>query len=325
MGCRFGDIAKYLEWYALATMVMGTAVGSVWPELSLKRIVPVALFVMIYPSMIDIEMDKIVQAIAKVRIIALALGVNFLVCPLLISALASMFSLSAFPDLMIGAIIFGIMPCGGMVTAYTDRLGGNNNLSVAVMALSLLLCTGIVPVWMRLLLGKTVQVPMAVIALAIMSNLLFPLLAAMLTRKAIISRRGQEAFDRMRQPIKNVSMVGLIIMIFVIFVSDGRLLLAQPFLIVRTPSCTSLFLVCLLMGTTLLSRLTCSDYADSIALIMSTSVKNTALAMALAISVFGPAPALVIGIAGPIGQLPLMIGFLRVGGGIVRRLSAVRG
>jgi len=61
-----------------------------------------------------------------------------------------------------------------------------------------------------------------------------------------------------------VALVGLIIMIFLIFVSDGRLLLAQPFLIVRTLSCTSLFLVCLLIGTTLLSRLTCSDYADSI-------------------------------------------------------------
>jgi ACR3 family arsenite efflux pump ArsB len=171
------------------------------------------------------------------------------------------------------------------------------------------------------LLGKQVHVPMDVIATSIMMNLFFPLIGAILTRKAIITVFGQEAFDRLKRPIKDLAMYGLVMMIFIIFASNSKLLTAQPQLIVRTLCCTSLFLVCLLVAATLLGKVTRAGYPDSIALIMSASVKNTALAMALAISVFGVVPALVIGIAGPMGQLPLMIGFLRAGGGVVKWLS----
>jgi ACR3 family arsenite efflux pump ArsB len=54
---------------------------------------------MIYPSMIDIEADKIIRAITKIRFISIAMSINFLLATILIYGFVRLFSLFTTPDL----------------------------------------------------------------------------------------------------------------------------------------------------------------------------------------------------------------------------------
>jgi ACR3 family arsenite efflux pump ArsB len=54
-----------------------------------------------------------------------------------------------------------------------------------------------------------------------------------------------------------------------------------------------------------------SDYGDSVAFIISVTLKNTAVSMALATTVFQDMTALTIAITGPLVQFPVMLSYLK--------------
>lgn len=304
-------INAHLGRYSLAAMLSGVFLGSTGDYPWLQRLIPVALFLMLYPAMLDVQIDKIKDAVTKPVLLALALAINFGVAPLAIFGLAHAFKLEAFSSVMVGITLFGMVPCGGMVPAYTGMLGGNVSLSVAITATSLVLSVGMIPLWTNVLLGKYVHVSLPWMVTYLMMIVALPVVAANGTRTWFMKKKGPAHYRLIKDRLKALTGYGLMGLFVIIFTLKGKVLIHEPLVILRVMLPVASFLGVLLLTAHLLGRLAGSPYEDGVALIISSTAKNTAVAVALGATAFGPEVALVIGVSGPLVQLPIMLGFVK--------------
>ena len=305
------SVTDRIGWYALGSILVGLAVAHVWEAALLRLLIPVALFVMLYPMMLDLGVGDLRRELRNPKMLVTALLINFVLSPLLIFGLTRMLVPNSSPMLLIGLILFGTVPCGAMVPSFTGMLRGNVSLSVTVTALSLVLSIIAVPFWAGLLMGRVIPVPPQLIAKYLAVIIVLPMLLGYLTRRWITANKGDRYFQQFKADFQSLSGIGLLILVFSMFGSSGRLVLKDPRLIPAIMLPAVCFVIMSLMLSSLLARLTGASKADTIALTMSTVVKNNAIAIALAASVFGPEAALVNTTTGPLVQLPIMLTYLR--------------
>ena len=316
------SMSKRLGSYSTVVILGGFLAGHIVDLSFLKPLIPVALFLMLYPPMLNLEWRQIRKAFTEPALLALALTVNFLVSPLLIYAVSHLLLPGVDPQLIVGILLFGIVPCGGMVPAYTGMAGGNINLAVAVTAVSLLIGVVLIPLWAQGLVGTFVSVPATLMAKYLVLIIVIPVVAASASRFAISSRYGSAAFVTFRNNMQVMAIYGLMLTLFIIFALNGKMISSQLATVFRLTITAWAFLIASLSLSTLLGRLTRSPYDNAVALTISTVAKNTAIAIALATSLFGPVSALAVATSGMTAQLPIMLSFLKIVEACKHRRSA---
>ncbi len=308
--CR--SMNRHLGWYALSSTITGFVVGYFVRPRFLAMLLPVALFFMLYPMMLDIRLKRIVEIIHRPRMLLSALLVNFVICPLFIWAISHGFNFNPTSATAIGLILYSSIPCGGMVLAFTGMLDGNRALAATIMAISLLMSVFMVPFWTTLLVGQSVSIPGMLIGEYLMVIIMLPMGLATVTRMFLLKRHGKETYDKLTIQIREMAGLGLILLCFIMFVLNGHMILGNPALIARIIIPVATLLLILLAGMSIVCRLAGVNEADGIALTISCSAKNNALSLAVAFAVFGQEVAMVSTIAALFAQLPIMISFLRI-------------
>jgi ACR3 family arsenite efflux pump ArsB len=300
-----------LEWQVGISVLMGLATGTFLPDLSVMPLVPVALFLMLWPAMLDMELSGLRGMYQRPRVLLLSLFLNFMLSPLLLYALSSLILTNVSPVIMVGMLLFGLMPCGGMAPAYTGMLQGNVGLSVSIAATSLLLSIGVVPLWTEILIGRLVAVPIALAAQSMAVTVFLPLLFAWLIRRVVVMTKGEDCFRRVKPTLQGLSVYGLMLLGFAVFGMNGRKVVQDPMLMLRIALVSFLFLTALLAGAMLLGKKAGLPHADLTALVISSATKNNAISLALALLLFDSRAVLAITVAGPMVQMPVMLGCQR--------------
>lgn len=106
----------------------------------------VAVFVVIYPMMVNLRLEALARAGRNVRGLGLAVAYNFVWAPLLGYALARVFLHD--PLLALGFLLVMVVPCSSMSIAYTGLAGGDAELATVIVGTSFVLALVAVPVWM---------------------------------------------------------------------------------------------------------------------------------------------------------------------------------
>jgi len=126
-------------------------------------------------------------------------------------------------------------------------LTGNINLSVIIITVSLLVSIVIAPLWANLLIGTFIQVPVLLIIKYLAMIIIIPLMLAHHTRIFIIRKKGLFLFNKIKEGIQIMVGFGLMLLLFIIFVINGKLLVNDPVLILRIIFPASFFLIILLI------------------------------------------------------------------------------
>ncbi|HVO65086.1 MAG TPA: bile acid:sodium symporter [Syntrophales bacterium] len=307
------SIRRHLELYSLAAVATGLAVGKIYQGAFLKYFIPFALFMMLYPAFLDTDFGVIIKnAFTDGKLLIVALLVNFTISPLLMYGLVQLFSAALIPDLVLGLLIFSLIPGGGMGPAYTSMINGNVGLSIAITAVGLAMSIIFMPLWTVLLIGKVVHVPAAIIVKYLFMIIIIPAALAAVSRRWIMRTWGNAAFEKIKGQFQNTTSVGLLLLIFIIFALNGRFVMDNYSLIANILFPAAFFSVLLLAGALLAASICRSDYGDSVAFTISVTLKNTAVSMALATTIFQDMTALAIAITGPLVQLPVMLSYLKI-------------
>jgi ACR3 family arsenite efflux pump ArsB len=173
----------------------------------------------------------------------------------------------------------------------------------------------IAPVWVHIILGQSIQVSYCLMLKFLAICIFIPMIAAMLFR----AYSKNMIYEKLKSSLKNLSIFGLMLMVFVVFVSNGKLITGGPSLIMRVALVAFSFISILIGGSIVFTKVARSSYNDSVALIISSSAKNTALAMGLTSSYFGNEASLVVAIAGSIVQLLYMLVFSKAAKHIIKQ------
>ncbi|RLQ88544.1 ACR3 family arsenite efflux transporter [Notoacmeibacter ruber] len=248
-GQPLGAFERYLTlWIALA-IVAGVILGSVAPGLvdavasaevfSINLVVAVLIWAMVYPMMIGVDFGAVSGVARQPKGLLLTLVINWLVKPFTMALLAVLFFEYIFAPLIsaeeadqftAGLILLGAAPCTAMVFVWSQLTRGDETYTLVQVSVNdLIMIVAFAPI-VAFLLGVTdIAVPWETLLLATVLYVVLPLLAGLLTRRALGSPKRIEAFTAR---IKPWSIIGLIATVVILFGLQGSVILAQPLMIV---------------------------------------------------------------------------------------------
>jgi len=315
-------------WVALA-IVAGVALGQFAPGIpeTLSRFeyaqvsIPVAILIwaMIFPMMVQIDFGAIVGVGREPKGLLVTTGINWLVKPFTMFAIAYVFLLVIFAPLipeelgrqyLAGAILLGAAPCTAMVFVWSYLTRGDAGYTLVQVAVNdLIMLVAFAPIVVLLLGISDIDVPWDTVVLSVVLYIVIPLVAGWLTRTALIKRRGVEWFDRVfMRRIAPVTPVGLIVTLVLLFAFQGEVILNNPLhiLLIAVPLTIQTVFIFWLAYRTMQALKIRHAIAAPGAMIGASNFFE--LAVAAAIALFGlQSPAALATVVGVLVEVPVML------------------
>lgn len=238
-------------WVALCILA-GLILGSLLPGhfsalaafevASVNLVVAVLIWAMVYPMMIAVDLGSLKAVGQRPKGLVITLTLNWLIKPFTMAALAVLFFDHVFaglidparaPEYIAGLILLGAAPCTAMVFVWSQLTNGDPNYTLVQVSINdLIMVVAFAPI-VAFLLGVTdISLPWETLILSVVLYIVFPLIAGLLTRRALIAKGGEAAVAAFTARIKPASVVGLLITVVLLFGFQGPVILAQPLLIV---------------------------------------------------------------------------------------------
>jgi len=305
-------INKQMIKLLMGVIVLGLLVGYILPGVGkqLQVLYPVALFVMLYPMMVGIKINEVAGAAKRVGFMSVVMVFNYLISPLLAALLALVF-LAGYPDFAVGLILTGVVPCAGMIVAWTAMAKGNAPMTLVITVTSFLAGIVLIPLWMSFLAGKYVPVNAWQMMQTILFTLVIPLILGNLTRVWLVKKWGSQKFMALKPVFPAVSALGMYLVFFISMMAESVTLLHNPQYLGIIAIPLVVFYTLLFSSSVLYARLTRTNYPDMVALAYGVSGKNISIALALAVVFFPPLTVMIIAIK-PLIQVLFMAGFYRL-------------
>ncbi|WP_250462145.1 ACR3 family arsenite efflux transporter [Microbulbifer litoralis] len=247
-----GFFERYLSVWVGLCILAGLLLGSLAPgvfqaiaALEVAHVnLPVALFiwVMIYPMMVQVDFTSIRDIGRKPKGLVLTLVINWLVKPFTMAALGWLFFRVIFADLVdpqtaseyiAGMILLGVAPCTAMVFVWSHLTRGDANYTlVQVSANDIIMIFAFAPIAAFLLGVSDVAVPWDTLVLSVVLYVLIPLLAGLLTRRALDRADDHSQLETFIRKMKPVSVAGLLATVVLLFGFQAGTIPAKPIAIV---------------------------------------------------------------------------------------------
>ena len=239
--------SKYLTIWVIICITFGVLLGKFFPELAnllstleiahINIIIIILIWVMIYPMMLKVDFSTIKKVSTKPKGVIVTTTVNWLIKPFTMYAIASLFFLLIFSNIinpilareyLIGAVLLGAAPCTAMVFVWSYLVKGNSSYTVLQVALNdLILLVAFVPI-VALLLGlNNVHIPYDTLLLSVLLFVVIPIIGSVISK--IVIRKRDINLDQFIKRFDNIPETGLLITLILIFMFQGEVILYSPF------------------------------------------------------------------------------------------------
>lgn len=328
-----GFFEKYLTIWVLICMAAGILIGKFLPGIPefLSRFeyaqisIPIAvlIWVMIYPMMMKVDFQSIKNVRNNPQGLLISSGTSWLIKPFLMFGLASFFFYVVFKTFIptelaqsyvAGAVLLGAAPCTAMVFVWSNLTKGDPAHTLVQVAVNdLIILVAFVPI-VSFLLGVTnIFVPWDTLILSIVLFVVVPLVGGFLTRYFMVKNKDEEYFTQRFIPkFDNVTTVGLLLTLVIIFSFQGDAILENPLhvLLIAIP------LILQNVLTAAFAYWMCKitkqphNVAAPAALIGASDFFE--LSVAVAIALFGPtSPVVLVCTVGVLTEVPVMLLLVR--------------
>lgn len=328
-----GFFEKHLTIWVLICMAAGILIGKFLPGIPefLSRFeyaqisIPIAvlIWVMIYPMMMKVDFQSIKNVRNNPQGLLISSGTSWLMKPFLMFGLASFFFYVVFKafiptelaqSYVAGAVLLGAAPCTAMVFVWSNLTKGDPAHTLVQVAVNdLIILVAFVPI-VSFLLGVTnIFVPWDTLILSIVLFVVVPLVGGFLTRYFMGKNKGEEYFTQRFIPkFDNITTVGLLLTLVIIFSFQGDAILENPLhiLLIAVP------LILQNVMTAAFAYWLCKvtkqphNVAAPAALIGASDFFE--LSVAVAIALFGPtSPVVLVCTIGVLTEVPVMLLLVR--------------
>ena len=263
-GISFFD--KYLSVWVALCIIAGIAIGKLAPfipeflgKLEYANVsIPIAvlIWIMILPMMLKIDFTSVVNSVKMPKGLTITLVVNWLFKPFTMFGIAWLFFHVIFKQIipfetaneyLAGAVLLGAAPCTAMVFVWSHLTKGNPAYTLVQVAINdLVILVAFIPI-VTLLLGITgITIPWNTLIMSVILFVVIPLTLAVVTRRAIVKKRGLNYFEERFLPkFKGTTISGLLLTLIIIFSFQGEIILNNPvnIILIAIPLIIQTFLI----------------------------------------------------------------------------------
>lgn len=333
---KMNPFEKYLTLFVLGCMAIGVLIGryvTVIPEFlgrfeiaNVNIPIGILIWVMIYPMMLKVDFSSIKLVGQNPKGLYLTWVVNWLIKPFTMYAIAYLFFYVIFSaiipkdlaqDYLRGAVLLGAAPCTAMVFVWSSLTRGNPAYTLVQVATNdLIILVLFVPI-VGLLLGVTGLVenmPWLTLFLSVFLFVVIPLVAASITRKIVIEKKGITYFNNVfLKKFSITTITGLLLTLILIFSLQANLIISNPLHIVLI-SIPLILQTCLIFfiayGVAIAMRLP-HDIAAPAGMIGASNFFELAVAVAIVLFPLNPWVSLAT-IVGVLVEVPIMLLLVKI-------------
>lgn len=325
---------KYLTLWIVLCIIVGVAIGQFIPVIptTLSNLeyahvsIPIAILIwlMIYPMMLKIDFTSIVHVTKRPKGLTVTCVTNWLIKPFTMYVIAWFFLKVVFKpyigaelgtQYLAGAVLLGAAPCTAMVFVWSHLTKGNPAYTLVQVAINdLILLFAFTPIVAVLLGISDVAVPYDTLLLSIVLFVVIPLLAGFVSRQYIIKKKSKAYLeDVFIKKFSNVTIVGLLLTLIIIFSFQGETILKNPLhigLIAIPLIIQTFFIFFIAYGWAKVWKLP-HDVAAPAGMIGASNFFE--LAVAVAIALFGlESGATLATVVGVLVEVPVMLALVRI-------------
>lgn len=329
-----GFFQKHLTVWVILCMIAGILIGKFLPGIPAflnqfefaKVSIPMAIliWVMIYPMMMKVDFQSIKNVGRNPKGLFVTWITNWLIKPFTMYGIASLFFFVVFkgfitPELateyLAGAVLLGAAPCTAMVFVWSSLTKGDPAYTVVQVATNdLIILVAFVPIVKFLLGVSNVSVPWDTLILSVVLFVVIPLAGGMLTRSAVIKKKGTAYFEEtFVHKFDSVTTIGLLLTLVMIFSFQGNIILENPLhiVLIAVPLILQTFLIFAIAY--IACRVLKLPYKIAAPAGMIGASNFFELAVAVAIALFGTtSPAALATTVGVLTEVPVMLFLVKI-------------
>ena len=315
-------------------MVVGVLIGKFLPSIPeffdrfeyAEVSIPTAIliWIMIYPMMMKVDFKSVKNVGKDPKGLYITWITNWLIKPFTMYGIAVLFFYVIFKglipadlakDYLAGAVLLGAAPCTAMVFVWSQLTKGNPAYTVVQVATNdLIILIAFVPIVKFLLGVSDVSVPWDTLIMSVVLFVVVPLSAGVLTRILMTRKRGIEYFEKTFLPkFDNVTTIGLLLMLVLLFSFQGEVILGNPLhiVLIAIPLIIQTFLI--FFVAYIPSRLLKLPHSIAAPAGMIGASNFFELAVAVAIAIFGmDSPVALATTVGVLVEVPVMLILVKI-------------
>ncbi|AKB85500.1 ACR3 family arsenite efflux transporter [Methanococcoides methylutens] len=331
---KLGFFEKYLTVWIFACIVIGIALGKLFPQIAgtldsmqvYEVSIPIAicLFFMIYPIMVQIDFKQVVKAGKTPKPVLTTLVINWVVKPFTMLFFAWLFMANIFApyltELQIsqyiaGMILLGVAPCTAMVLVWGYLAKGNQGHTLVMVAINSLVMLFLYAPLARILLGiSDIVVPWETILLSVSMYVGVPLVAGYFSRNYLLENKGKDWFENRFSPVMhNIAITALLVTLVALFSLQGDVILDMPLVIamIAVPLLVQVFFI-FFLGYGIAKAIGIS-YEDAAPTALIGASNHFEVAIAVAAMLFGiNSGAALATVVGVLIEVPVMLGLVSI-------------
>ncbi len=279
-----GFLQKHLVWAIPVVMILGIVCGSMFDLSSLKMAVMPLTFLMVYPMMVNLQIEKIFST-DSIKAQFVAQLINFAIIPFVAFAIGQYFFPNS-PYVVLGLLFVALLPTSGMTISWTGFAKGNINAAIQMTVIGLVIGSLATPLYAQYLMGATISIPLMKVLTSILVVVFLPMIMGLATRKYLVKRHGKETYQKKyKQKFPMLSTLGVLGIVFVAMSLKAKAITGNPAVLVDYLIPLVILYVINFVLSTVVAKLF-FNRGDGIAVVYGTVMRNLSVALAIAMSAF---------------------------------------